>query len=68
MIIPGEDPDALDRLTASYEQQFQPVGPVESALLQTIVRAEWMQSRYARIESSYFGSRVAALPPDTRCA
>ena len=45
MIIPGEDPAALDQLTADYRQQFQPVGPVETALLETIIRAQWMQLR-----------------------
>src|SRR6266545_4845573 len=61
MIIPGEDPAELDQLTADYEQRFQPVGPIEIALLQTIVRAQWMQFRYDRIEAAVINSRMAAL-------
>jgi hypothetical protein len=51
MIIPGEDAAALDELTAAYARQLQPVGPVEAALLKMLVRAEWMQQRYARAEA-----------------
>src|SRR3954454_827870 len=68
MIIPGEDPDALEELTGSYEQQFQPVGPIEIALLQTIIRAQWMQQRYSRIETDYLNARLAALPEGTEHA
>ena len=68
MIIPGEDPDALAELADSYEQRFQPVGPIETALLQTIVRAQWMQQRYSRIETDYLNARLAALPEGTEHA
>jgi hypothetical protein len=61
MIIPGEDPAELDQLTAEYEQQFQPVGVIETGLVQTAVRAQWMQQRYSRIEAAVIHSRVAAL-------
>ena len=43
MIIPGEDPAELDKLTAEYEQQFHPVGPIETDLLETVVRAVFAQ-------------------------
>jgi hypothetical protein len=65
MIIPGEDPADLDQLSHSYEQKFQPVGPIESSLLDTIIRAAWMQKRYARIEAEYLNARIAALPEGT---
>jgi len=65
MIIPGEDPAELDQLAAAFEERFQPVGPIEAALLQTVVRAQWMQQRYARIEASYLHARIAALPEGT---
>jgi hypothetical protein len=61
MIIPGEDPAALDQLTADYQQHFQPVGVVEADLLETIVRAVWMIRRYDRIETAVINSRLAAL-------
>ena len=65
MIIPGEDPAELDHLTAEYEEHFLPVGPVEAALVQTIVRAQWMQRRCDRIEAQFLNSRVAALEGQT---
>jgi len=61
MVIPGEDPAELDQLTAEYEEHYQPAGPVESALVQTIVRAQWMQRRCDRIEANFLNSRLAAM-------
>jgi len=61
MIIPGEDPAELDQLTREYEEHFQPAGPVESALVQTIVRAQWIQRRCDRIEADFLNSRIAAM-------
>jgi hypothetical protein len=66
LIIPGEDPEALAELTRSYEEHYQPVGPVEVGLLQTIIRSQWLKQRYARIETEVINARVAALPPDTK--
>ena len=61
MIIPGEDQAEPDRLTAKYQEHFQPVGPVESALVQTIIRSQWFQRRCDRIEADFLNSRIAAL-------
>ena len=61
MIIPGEDPAELDQLAAEYEQQFQPAGPIEAALLQTAIRAQWMQQRYSRIEAAVINAGIAAM-------
>jgi hypothetical protein len=61
MIIPGEDPAELEQLTTEYEQQFHPVGPIETDLLETVVRAVWMRRRYDRIEAAVITSRMAAL-------
>jgi hypothetical protein len=54
MIIPGA---ALDELTAEYETQFEPDGPEETALVQSIIRGHWMQLRYTRIEADYHAPR-----------
>ena len=62
MIIPGEDPAQLDQLTAEYEAHYQPVGPVETALLQQAIRAQWMLHRYYRIEAEVINLRAAAHP------
>ncbi len=65
MILPGEDPDELEQLTAEYEQRFQPVGPEETALLEDIVRFHWMKRRFRILEVEVFNARLAALPEDT---
>jgi len=60
MIIPGEDPAELDRLTAEYHDRYQPVGPVESAVLKEAIRAHWLRDRYYRIENEVINMRAAA--------
>jgi len=60
MIIPGEDPAELDRLTAEYHDRFHPVGPVESAVLKEAIRAQWLRDRYYRIETEVITMRAAA--------
>jgi len=67
-IIPGEDPADLVQLTDEYQEHFKPVGPVESALVQTIVRAQWIQRRCDRIESEFLNSRIAAMEGKTAYA
>ena len=60
MIIPGEDPAELDRLTAEYHDRYLPVGPVESAVLKEAIRAQWLRDRYYRIETEVIKMRAAA--------
>ncbi|HYW43865.1 MAG TPA: hypothetical protein VE959_13465 [Bryobacteraceae bacterium] len=65
LIIPGEDPEEFAALAGQYQQQFRPIGPIETALVETIVRSQWMMSRYARIEAQAISTQVAALEPET---
>ena len=70
MIIPGEDPAELEQLTAAYQEQFQPVGPIESMVLETVVRSHWFQLRCDRVEAAYYKARIARVlanrnPKDT---
>ena len=64
-IIPGEDPAELEALTTQYVEEFNPVGSVEQHLVQTMIRAIWMQQRCDRVEAAYLNARVAALPEGT---
>jgi hypothetical protein len=63
LIVPGEDPAALAGLTCQYYEQFQPAGPVETALLDTIIRADWNQRRFARIEAEIVRTLIAGMEP-----
>jgi len=61
LIIPGEDPEEFAALHRSYEEQFRPVGSAEVALLEIIVRSEWMMARYARLEAAYINRAVSKM-------
>ena len=59
LIIPGENPAELEALAAEYEACYRPVGPIESALIEKAVRAQWMERRYARLEAEVLRIRAA---------
>lgn len=63
-VIPGEDPAALAELAAEYHDHFQPLGPVETGLVDTLVRTEWLKRRYLRIETAILNHLLAAHPDD----
>src|SRR5471032_932067 len=62
-IICGEDPAALEALTAAFLLQFQPTGPNQLALVDTLIAAEWTQRRLRRIEAELWNSRDESLDP-----
>src|SRR5579875_137703 len=45
LLIPGEDPAALEALSAAYQLQFLPASPVEQFLVDTLVHADWKLRR-----------------------
>ena len=59
LIIPGEDEAALDELSAAYHEQFQPVGPEETLLVEKIIAADWAQRRMRRLEAQVFNTLIA---------
>jgi hypothetical protein len=62
-IICGEDPAALEALTAAFLLQFQPTDPNQLALVDTLIAAEWTQRRLRRIEAELWNSRDESLDP-----
>jgi hypothetical protein len=62
-IIRGEDPAALEALTAAFLLQFQPADPNQLALVDTLIAAEWTQRRLRRIEAELWNSRDESLDP-----
>src|SRR5262249_12247029 len=58
LVIPGEDVEALAELTSAYRAEYEPVGPEEELLVETIVRADWTQRRMARLEAEVFAALV----------
>ena len=65
-LLPGEDPEALARLTRDFEAAYGPKGPIEILLLNNLVRAIWLERRYARIEAEVIRLQYAALSPEDR--
>ena len=50
-VIPGEDPAALELLTAEYHDRYQPATPEVRALVDTLITAEWLQRRFRTLEA-----------------
>ena len=60
-IIPGEDPAELEALTAAFHNHYQPAGPTELSLVDTLVSTEWIQRRLRRIEAQLWNYQVECL-------
>jgi hypothetical protein len=58
-IIPGEDPEALERLTAHYYDRFQPQGPEEVALIDSAISADWFLRRFRRVEAEMWNRSIS---------
>jgi hypothetical protein len=59
LIIPGEDPAQLDALAHDYHLQFRPLGPEETFLVETLIRADWNKRRLRRIETQLYNTLIA---------
>lgn len=60
LVIPGEDPAALEALAADYHRQFQPATPLECFLVDTIVHADWQLRRLRRVEAQLWEKEMTA--------
>jgi hypothetical protein len=58
-IIPGEDPEALERLTAQYYDRFQPQGPEEVALIDSAISADWFLRRFRKVEAEVWNRSIS---------
>ena len=67
LLLPGESARQFQLLLDDYIAQFQPQGPIENELVQTMVIARWRLNRILEIESNLFRnhlSRHAEYRPD----
>ena len=67
LVIPGEDPAELEALAHDYHEQFRPVGPLESFLVDTLVQSDWNKRRYARAEAQLLSAVVVHPEVPTEC-
>jgi hypothetical protein len=51
LVIPGENAADLKALAAEYFDRFQPAGPEERCLVDTLVHSDWLLRRLHRAES-----------------
>jgi hypothetical protein len=54
ILLPGEDEDALRELNERLRDELQPVGEMESLLVEQIVTAYWRLRRLGRVEAGIF--------------
>ena len=59
VVLPGEDPEAFERLRADYSKRFRPQGDAEHELVETIAAASWRLKRIIRIENALFDDENA---------
>ncbi len=50
VVLPGEDADLYESRMLAYQEEFQPVGPEETELLQSIVDVRWRLGRIPGLE------------------
>ncbi len=51
MVVPGEDPRALEELTVEYHERFRPSTPDRRFLVDSLVNAEWQIRRLRKVEA-----------------
>lgn len=59
-VIPGEDPEQLEELTAAYHRQFRPATPLERSLVDALARDDWQLRRLHTVEARLWEQGLAA--------
>ena len=59
LLLPNESPHEFQLLLDDYLAQFQPEGPIENELVQTMVIARWRLKRILEIESNLFRNHLS---------
>jgi hypothetical protein len=68
-VIRGEDPAALELLTAEYHDRFRPATPEERLLVDTLIHDEWLLRRFRRVDAELFECEMQdAWTPKHDCA
>jgi len=57
-LIPGEDEAALEELSERLRAELQPIGELESLLVEDIVTARWRLRRFRRVEAGVFAPEL----------
>src|SRR6266481_5411931 len=63
LVLHNENQAEFEKLRAAYMEQYQPVGPTETHLVQQIVACEWRQHRSWAFETALFDDEMTRLQP-----
>src|SRR5689334_24591317 len=58
LLIVGEESDDLDALAADYTATCNPQGPLESALVEQLVHADWLLRRIRALETQIWDNAI----------
>jgi hypothetical protein len=50
-ILPGEDNEALEKLSAEFYEFYQPETPLEREVIDNLIHLAWLNRRYRRIDA-----------------
>jgi hypothetical protein len=61
IVLPTEDKLEFEQFQAAFEEECQPVGPIEQVLVEDIVAARWRMNRARKMEPGFFVLRLQAM-------
>jgi len=61
IVLPTEDKLEFEQFQAAFEEECQPVGPIEQVLVEDIVAARWRMNRARKMEPGFFTLRLQAM-------
>jgi hypothetical protein len=59
LLLPGEDPAALDELSAELRAELAPVGEQEELLVERMIGAAWRLRRLVKVETGIFAAHIS---------
>jgi hypothetical protein len=64
-VIPGEDPAELEAIAAGYHQDWAPATHLECFLVDSLIRADWLLRRLARLEAELWTHHIEETRKNT---
>ena len=61
IVLPTEDKLEFEQFRAAFEEECQPVGPLEQVLVEDLVAARWRMNRVRKMEPGFFTLRLQAM-------
>ena len=58
IVLPGENPEALEKLREEYSQEWKPKGPTEERLVIEMADIDWKLERFSRAEQAFHRQEI----------